>query len=129
MDERYDLHQYLIDVPSGIDKFDGSLLHTKVVVSGAMVKMLHNIIVRNSTQAGRHVLEVPYAEDNSDRSRSSKLEEYAARELRMNAAHEALGRNESIVSISPVRWRLIGPWGGIAYIEYTTVPLSPWSDR
>jgi hypothetical protein len=127
--DKWDHRQYLIDVPSGVDKFDGSLLHTKVVISGAMIRVLHKIIVRNSTQAARHVLEVPYAEDNSDKSRSSKLEEYVAKQLRMDAVQAALSRSESVVAISPVRWRLIGPWGGIAYIEYTTVPLSPWSDR
>lgn len=127
--DKWDHRHYLISIPSGVDKFDGSLLYTNVVVSGAVVKVLHEIIVRNSTQAGRHVREAPYAEDNSDKSRSSKLEEYAARQLRTDAVQDALARNESVVAISPVRWRPIGPWGGIAYIEYTTVPLSPWSDR
>lgn len=127
MDRRWEVQQYLISIPMGIDKFDGSLIMGKIVVSGAMVPMLHEIIRRNSTEAQRRFVEVPYSEDGP--SRSEKLSGYVLESLKRYAADEALRANESIVSMSPVRWHIIGPMAmGIARMEYTTVPLTEWKD-
>lgn len=126
--DKWDHKQFLVNVPMGVDRFDGRLIMGQIVVSGAMVKQLHEIIRRNSTEAKRHVVEVPFYPE-IDGQRSKDLTNMVVESLRRRAADEALRDNRSIVSMSPVRWHRDGRMGmGLARMEFTTVPLTLWED-
>jgi hypothetical protein len=116
-------------VPETIDKYSGDLIMTRVVVSGKMIKTLGQIIRRNSTEAKRHVAEVPYAPDGVDGKKSTKQIEFVVEYLKRYAMQEAMNEGHSVVGIGPVRWHDNGRMGmGIARMEYTTVPLTVWED-
>jgi hypothetical protein len=127
--DKYNDRMFLVSVPESIDKWDGSLIMTQVVVSGKTIKTLGQIIRRNSTEAKRHVAEVPYAPDGFDGQKSTKQIEFVVEYLRREAMAVAMNDGRSIVGVGPVRWHDNGRMGmGIARMEYTTVPLTVWED-
>lgn len=127
--DKWDHKAFLVEVPETIDKYSGDLIMTRVVVSGRMIKQLGQIIRRNSTEAQRHIAEVPYLPDGDDGQKSTKQIEFVVEYLRRAALEESMREGASVVAVGPIRWHDFGRGGvGMARMEYTTVPLTVWED-
>jgi hypothetical protein len=110
---------HIVNIPQAVDH--GRLVMGQLPVSEAMIPVLFEIIRRASTQAKRHRVEVPYTVAD---------EKYITEWLRREIAARTFDAGESVVSISPLRLLLnhFDREFGLAYMDYTTVPLNPWED-
>jgi hypothetical protein len=126
MDAMREHEPMLITVPMDVDKYDGRVIMGQLVVSKGMIPHLWEAVRRHSSQAKRRFAEVPYS--TAEDLRGASLDQMIFEHLQHTVMRDAMQDKESIVSMSPVR---LTPWGngvGMARMEYTTVPLTPWKD-
>lgn len=129
MDERFEKPQqpryYTVNIPAEVRM--GQVVSKPLLVSERMIPVLWDIVVRNSREAGRHIAERPYVVEDGG-SRSDAMTRIMTHELMDAVAAFAQQHKLSVISVSPVRWQAYEGPVGRAYIEYTTVPLTPWED-